>query len=91
MSGTKLAPGALLTPEQARDILAVGRSSVYRLCAAGVLPCIRIRVPGKRRGALRIPREALEAYVRGLLLERPTAVEPPTDPDEILRRVEGGT
>lgn len=84
--------GDLLTVEEVRKILRVGRNKVYGLCGAGVLPSLRLRQPGKRRGPLRIPREELDSYIQSLFLERTTALDnPPTeDPDEILRRVEEG-
>ncbi|ETA03993.1 transcriptional regulator [Frankia sp. CcI156] len=50
----------LLTPAEAAEILAVGRSTVYELLAAGDLESVRI---GRSR---RIPRAALDAFVRRL-------------------------
>jgi excisionase family DNA binding protein len=50
----------LLTPAEAAELLAVSRSTVYELLAAGVLESVHI---GRSR---RIPRDALDAYVTGL-------------------------
>ncbi|WP_018639793.1 helix-turn-helix domain-containing protein [Parafrankia elaeagni] len=50
----------LVTPTEAAEILAVSRSTVYELLAAGALESVRI---GRSR---RIPRAALDAYVARL-------------------------
>lgn len=50
----------LLTPAEAAEILAVGRSTVYELIATGDLESVRI---GRSR---RVPRAALDAFVRRL-------------------------
>ncbi|WP_338184095.1 helix-turn-helix domain-containing protein [Jatrophihabitans sp.] len=50
----------LLTPADAADALSVGRSTVYNLMRAGVLPSVKI---GKSR---RISAEALLDYVGSL-------------------------
>lgn len=50
----------LYTPEQAAEALAIGRSTVYELMAAGVLRYIKL---GRCR---RIRRADLEAYVASL-------------------------
>ncbi|OAA26555.1 DNA-binding protein, excisionase family [Frankia sp. EI5c] len=50
----------LFTPAEAAEILAIGRTTVYELLATGALESVRI---GRSR---RIPRAALNAYVRRL-------------------------
>ncbi len=48
----------LLRAEEAAKLLSLGRSTVFQLMATGELPCVRI---GR---AVRIPRSALERWVR---------------------------
>ena len=50
----------LLTPEEAAEVLGIGRSKVYELLAARQLASVKI---GTCR---RIPADALRAYVEGL-------------------------
>jgi excisionase family DNA binding protein len=50
----------LYTPEQAADVLAVGRTTIYDLMSKGALPSVRI---GRCR---RIPAGALEGFVAEL-------------------------
>jgi excisionase family DNA binding protein len=50
----------LYTPEQAGEVLAVGRTTVYSLMASGALASVTI---GRCR---RIPAEALRVYVEQL-------------------------
>ena len=50
----------LLTPEQAAELLAVGRTTIYDLMRVGALPSVKI---GRSR---RIPAGELEGYVAGL-------------------------
>jgi len=47
----------MLTPEQAREVLQIGRNAIYDQLRAGTIPSVRI---GK---LLRIPREALRALL----------------------------
>ena len=47
----------LLKPEEIAHLLALGRSKVYEMLAAGELPVIRIGT------AVRVPRNALEEWV----------------------------
>jgi excisionase family DNA binding protein len=47
----------LLTPGEAAQLISVGRSKMYALLAAGVLPPVRV---GK---SLRVPVKALEKWV----------------------------
>jgi excisionase family DNA binding protein len=56
METPTLAPALLTVPEGAR-FLALGRSKLYELIAAGELPVVRI---GR---AVRLPRAGLEAWV----------------------------
>ncbi|MFD4832610.1 helix-turn-helix domain-containing protein [Streptomyces uncialis] len=53
----------LYKPEEAAEALAVGRSTVYELMAAGVLRYIKL---GRSR---RIRRSDLETYVAGLVTQ----------------------
>ncbi|MCK9932557.1 helix-turn-helix domain-containing protein [Frankia sp. Mgl5] len=50
----------LVTPAEAAEILALSRSTVYELLAAGVIESVHV---GRSR---RIPRAALDAYVNRL-------------------------
>ena len=50
----------LLRPEEAADVLAIGRSKLYELMATGQLDSVRI---GRSR---RVSRQALAAYVARL-------------------------
>jgi excisionase family DNA binding protein len=54
----------LLTVPEAAASLAISRSKLYELLAAGVVRSVRID------GSRRIPVEALETYVASLLEER---------------------
>lgn len=57
----------LLTPEEAADVLSIGRSKLYTLLATGDVPSVRI-------GACRrIPLSALVEYVERLTDGRPAA------------------
>lgn len=51
----------LLTVPEAAAALAISRSKLYELLAAGLIRSVRID------GSRRVPVEALEAYVAGLL------------------------
>ena len=51
----------LLTIPEAANSLAISRSKLYELLAAGTVRSVRID------GSRRVPVEALEAYVAGLL------------------------
>ena len=51
----------LLTVPEAANSLAISRSKLYELLAAGMVRSVRID------GSRRVPVEALEAYVAGLL------------------------
>ena len=53
----------LLTPEQAAELLAVGRTKIYELLRTGTLESVRIGA------ARRIPAAALTAYVERLRQE----------------------
>jgi excisionase family DNA binding protein len=50
----------LLTPEEAAQVLSVGRSKVYELIGGGQLQSVRIG------GSRRIPVTAIETFVSGL-------------------------
>jgi excisionase family DNA binding protein len=54
------APKLLLRPEEAAEVLGIGRSKFYELLAAGAVQSVRI---GKCR---RVPLAALEEYVEKL-------------------------
>lgn len=51
----------LFTVPEAAQALAISRSKLYELLASGALPSVRID------GSRRIPRDALNAYIDGLL------------------------
>ena len=53
--------GLLLTVPEAAEALAISRSKLYELLAAGLVRSVRID------GSRRVPVEALEAYVATLL------------------------
>lgn len=55
-----MADKLLLTPEEAADVLSIGRSKLYELLATGALESVAI---GSCR---RIPRAALADFVNGL-------------------------
>ncbi len=50
----------LLTPEEAAEVLGIGRTKVYALMATGELLSVRI---GKSR---RVPRDAVDEYIARL-------------------------
>jgi excisionase family DNA binding protein len=54
-------PKMLLTVSEAAAALAISRSKLYELFAAGLVRSVRID------GSRRVPVEALEAYIAGLL------------------------
>lgn len=57
-------PRLLLRPEEAAQVLGIGRSTVYELLAAGAIESVHI---GKAR---RIPVASLEQYVQRLRAEQ---------------------
>ena len=59
----------LLKPEEAADVLGIGRSTLYELLAAGVIDSVHI---GKAR---RVPVAALEEYVGRLRVEQNSFVK----------------
>jgi len=67
----------LVTPEEAAELLSIGRTKLYELMADGTLPSVRI---GKSR---RVPRRALDELVLSLWGDgagnpKPVAVPPPS-------------
>ena len=76
----------VLTARQVMARLNIGRSLVYQLAADGILPSIRIRSVGSRRGAVRFFESDVEAYLGRLRAESRGEVAAP-DPDAIRRRV----
>ena len=67
----------LVTPEEAAELLSIGRTKLYELMADGTLPSVRI---GKSR---RVPRRALDELVVSLWGDgasnaKPVAVPPPS-------------
>lgn len=54
----------LLTVQSAAELLAVGRSTIYRLMNSGELLSVKVR------GATRITQSELERYMRSLKEER---------------------
>ena len=83
---TQLAEGDLLTVEQARRLVPLGKSTIYALIASGQLPSYRVSPTGSRRARVLIARRDLEAYIDKCRDRRPCA---PTqvDVDEILAGV----
>ena len=61
----------LLTPEEAAELLRVGRTTIYTLMKAGELRPVHI---GR---SCRLPRAELERYVRRLEAPAPSAPAPP--------------
>ena len=57
----------LLRPQEAGDALGVSRSKAYELIARGEIPSIRIG------GSVRVPLEALNAWISQQLSERAEA------------------
>lgn len=53
-------PSELLTIAEARHLLRIGHTTIYKLLGSGELESIKIG------GARRIPRAALDAFVQGL-------------------------
>ena len=53
----------LLTTEQAARYLSMSERWLQGETAAGRIRCVRLRQPGKARGAVRYRREALDAYI----------------------------
>ena len=60
-------PRLLLTVPEAAAALAISRSKLYELFAAGLVRSVRVD------GSRRVPVETLEAYVSGLLDEEASA------------------
>ena len=60
----------LLTVPEAAAALAISRSKLYELLAAGVVRSVRID------GSRRVPVQALETYVAGLLEEEKEEASP---------------
>lgn len=58
----------LLTPEEAADVIGIGRSKLYDLLRAGRIESVRIG------GSRRVPRMALEEYVERLRADARQAV-----------------
>ena len=79
-----LEPGDLLTPDEARRLVPLPKSTFYEALKDGTIPALRYR-----RSYL-IDRQDLERFVAGLRLSRPTdAATVEEDADAILRRIEG--
>jgi excisionase family DNA binding protein len=57
----------LLRPVEAAEAIGIGRSKVYELLASGELPSIRIG------GSVRVPVDALRAWIDRQLAERTEA------------------
>lgn len=60
---------ALLKPAEAAEQLRVSRATIYRLIETGQLPSVHV---GERR-AVRVPREAISAYIRANTATREAA------------------
>ena len=57
----------LLRPVEAAEAIGIGRSKVYELLASGELPSIRVG------GSVRVPLEALRAWIDRQLVQRTEA------------------
>jgi len=78
-----LAPGDFLSIAQAQQLLPVSKGLMLRLAADGLIPHIRVRAIGSRRGRVFIERAGLEKYVASL--RQPTAPRHvKVNPDGIL-------
>ena len=77
----------LLTANEVGSRLSVGRSLIYRLAADGLLPSVRIRSAGSRRGALRFFESDVREYLRRLRAESRGEIRRTVDPDALRRRV----
>lgn len=66
MTDTTRAPRVMLTPEQAADALAIGRTTLYALIKNGELESVKI---GRLR---RIPADAITAYTARLSAQQDT-------------------
>lgn len=53
-----------LSIAEAADYLGVEPSTVQRLCAAKVLPCIRLGVPGSKRPRVLMSQRSLDLWMR---------------------------
>lgn len=83
--------GDLLTIAQARSILPLSRSAIYKLCDAGKLLHIRVSTVGGG-GRVLILRAGLDAFILERIRERPIGTmrpHPAESPDDILARIEG--
>ena len=63
----------LLRPNEAAAVLGVGRSKIYALIAAGMLPTVRLG------GSLRIPARSLQRWVEESVDGRPEPRRVPPD------------
>jgi excisionase family DNA binding protein len=63
----------LLKPEEAAEMLGIGRSKVYALLAAGELPRVMVG------HSVRVPASALERWVKERLVVRPGQEEASSD------------
>jgi len=81
-----LRDGDVLTAEQARRLLALPRSTFYALVQAGLLPHCRIPSPTGGRGAIRVLRSDVAAFLERTRCRATRAATAP-DVDALLRRV----
>jgi len=80
---THLAPGDLVSIAQAQQLLPISKGLMLRLTADGLIPHIRVRAIGSRRGRVLIERAGLERYVASL--RQPAApLQVKVSPDGIL-------
>ena len=82
-----LAPGDLLTVQQALQILPVAKSMIYRLIEEGQIRSIRAKSVGSRRGRILIFRSALEDYVRRQEAKAPARPTASVNVDELRDQV----
>jgi excisionase family DNA binding protein len=84
-----VAAGDVLTGEQARRLLALPKSTFYGLIAAGHLPHCRIPSPTGGRGAIRVLRSDVAAFLERARQAAPRAPVAP-DVDALLAKVRRG-
>lgn len=66
----------LLNVQQAAERLAVSKGEVYELCRARRIRHHRIGI-GNQRGAIRIPEDAIEEFLRQTVVDVVPILEPP--------------
>lgn len=76
----------MMRVKEAAKRMGISESLVYDLCAAGVLPHVRIGRPGSR-GCIRISQEDIDGYLASQKVERPTSSKPMPARKRIFKHV----